>query len=71
MNKIIVKIDGMMCSMCEAHINDVIRKNFNVKKVKANRKKKEALIESEELLDKDKIKEVINATGYEVIGFEE
>jgi ATP-binding cassette subfamily B protein len=26
MIKTTLKIDGMMCSMCEAHINDVIRK---------------------------------------------
>ena len=26
MNKTTLKIEGMMCSMCEAHINDVIRK---------------------------------------------
>ena len=26
--KTIVKVDGMMCSMCEAHINDVIRKKL-------------------------------------------
>ena len=23
-----LKIDGMMCGMCESHMNDVIRKNF-------------------------------------------
>ena len=26
MIKTTLKIDGMMCSMCEAHINEVIRK---------------------------------------------
>ena len=26
MIKTALKIDGMMCGMCEAHINDVIRK---------------------------------------------
>ena len=33
MIKTTLKIDGMMCGMCEAHMNDVIRKNFKVKKV--------------------------------------
>ena len=28
-----VKIDGMMCGMCEAHVNDAIRSKLNVKKV--------------------------------------
>lgn len=70
MIKTTVKIDGMMCSMCEAHINDAIRRNFNVKKVKANRKKKEALIESEEVLDQDRIRKTIEDLGYDVLGFE-
>ena len=29
----IVKIDGMKCSMCEAHVNDAVRKVVKVKKV--------------------------------------
>lgn len=33
MVKTIVGIDGMMCGMCESHVNDVIRKSFDVKKV--------------------------------------
>ena len=28
MKKYTVKIDGMMCGMCEAHVNDVIRKTI-------------------------------------------
>ena len=28
----VLKIDGMMCGMCESHVNDCIRQNFNVKK---------------------------------------
>ena len=38
-----VKIDGMMCGMCEAHVSDAIRKAVpSAKKVKASRVKKEA-----------------------------
>lgn len=33
MVKTILKIDGMMCGMCEAHINDCIRRAFDVKKL--------------------------------------
>ena len=32
MQQYTLKIDGMMCGMCEAHMNDLIRKNFKVKK---------------------------------------
>ena len=28
MKKIILKIDGMRCGMCETHVCDFIRKNF-------------------------------------------
>ncbi len=66
----IVKIDGMMCDMCEAHVNSAIRKNFDVKKVKANRKKKQALIESDDILDQNKLKQVIEELGYDYLGVE-
>ena len=33
MTKTTLKIDGMMCGMCESHMNDAIRNAFNVKKV--------------------------------------
>ena len=32
-----IGIDGMMCEMCETHINDAIRKNFTVKSAKSIR----------------------------------
>ena len=67
MIKTIIKIDGMMCSMCEAHINDVIRKNFDIRKVKSSHRKKQTEIESDEILDFEKLKDVIDATGYKVI----
>ena len=64
MIKTTIAVDGMMCSMCETHIQEAIRKNFQVKKVTANRGKKEAVILSEERLDAEKLKAVINETGY-------
>ena len=35
----IVKVDGMMCGMCEGHINDAIRSHFPVKKVSSSHSK--------------------------------
>ena len=29
MEKITVEVSGMMCGMCEAHINDAVRKAFH------------------------------------------
>lgn len=39
MLKITLKIDGMACGMCEAHVNDAIRKAFSVKKVTSSHSK--------------------------------
>ena len=64
MVKTTVAVDGMMCSMCESHINEVIRKNFKTKKVAANRGKGEAVIVSEEAPDPDLLRKVIADTGY-------
>ena len=68
MKKTTLKIDGMRCGMCEAHICDVIRRNFNVKKVTASHVKNQAVILSDNLLDADQLKKVISADGYKVIG---
>lgn len=59
-------IEGMRCSMCEAHINDVVRKNFKIKKVKSSHLKKNTTIIALEELDVEKFKEVIKNTGYEL-----
>ena len=62
-----VKIDGMMCGMCESHINDAIRNAFSVKKVSASQSKGEADIISEEPIDEAKLREVIGKTGYDFV----
>lgn len=62
-----VKIDGMMCGMCESHINDAIRNAFSVKKVSASLSKGEADIISEEPIDEAKLRETITKTGYDFV----
>ena len=54
-----LKIDGMMCGMCESHINDAIRRAFNVKKVTSSHSKGETVVLSEEPLDEE--------TGYDLV----
>ena len=56
----IVQVDGMMCGMCESHINDAIRSHFQVKKVSSSHTKGQTVIQSQEPLDR-----VINDTGYQ------
>ena len=48
MIRITVQVDGMMCGMCEAHVNDAVRKHLTVKKVTSNHKKKETVILTEQ-----------------------
>ena len=47
MIKTTIGIAGMMCGMCESHINDVIRREFKVKKVSSSHTKGIAEIISE------------------------
>lgn len=65
-----LKINGMMCGMCESHINDVVRKNVQVNKVTSSHTKGETVIVSEAPVDVEKLKEAIAATGYTVTGAE-
>ena len=67
MEKITVEVSGMMCGMCEAHINDAVRKAFpDVEKVNSSRAKNQTEIISKNPLDEEKLKTVIADTGYEV-----
>ncbi len=67
MLKITMGIDGMMCGMCESHINDAIRREFKVKKVSSSHAKKQTVILTEKPIDEDKLRRVIDDTGYKVI----
>lgn len=67
MIKTVIKINGMACSMCEAHIQDAIRNNFNVKKVSASHSKGECTVISADALDEEKLKKIISDTGYDFI----
>lgn len=64
--KYTVEVDGMMCSMCEAHTNDAIRNAFQVKKVSSSHGKKQTIIVTEEELDENLLRNTIIALGYDV-----
>ena len=66
MLEITLKIDGMACGMCEAHVNDAIRQAFKVKKVSSSHSKGETVIIAEEI-DDERIREVIEKTGYKLV----
>lgn len=69
MFKTTVGVDGMMCGMCEAHVNDAIREKFDIEKVKSSHMKGETVIISEAELEEAAVAEAIGATGYRVTGF--
>ena len=71
MIKTVLRIEGMMCGMCETHICDAIRKAVpSAKKVTASRNKQEATFLTEETVDTDALKTVIEATGYSCLSGE-
>ncbi len=67
MNKVTLNIEGMMCAMCEAHINDAIRKVYpEARKVASSRKKGETVFFLDGEADEEILKVVLKETGYEV-----
>ncbi len=67
MLKITLKIDGMMCGMCESHINDAVRRAFPVKKVTSSHRKGETVILTETDISEQKLRDAVEATGYRVL----
>lgn len=67
MYRISSEIKGMMCGMCEAHIQDAVRSSFKVKKVKADHGKNRLEIISETPISEDELRKVIEPTGYEFV----
>lgn len=67
----ILKIEGMSCTMCEAHINETIYNHFKVKKVSSSFKKGETVVISESSLDENLLKDEIAKTGYQLISIKE
>ncbi|MDO4266628.1 MAG: cation transporter [Eubacteriales bacterium] len=65
MLKYTLSIEGMQCPMCEAHINDTIRKAVpGATKVSASAGKKSASFVTESAVDQDALKKAIDETGY-------
>ncbi|WP_418747244.1 heavy-metal-associated domain-containing protein [Frisingicoccus sp.] len=68
MVKITLNVEGMACQMCEAHINDTVRRDFKVKKVTSSHRKNITEIIAEEPINESALKAAIDATGYQVTG---
>ena len=68
MIKTVIKIEGMMCNMCEAHVNDAIRAAVSPKKVNSSHSKGITEIISEYELDSELLRETVEKDGYKVLG---
>ena len=62
-----VQVSGMVCGMCEAHVNNAVRSAFPIKKVSSSRTRGEMVNESEAPLDQERLRQVINNTGYQML----
>ena len=71
MIKTTVQISGMVCGMCEAHINNAIRSAFPVKKVSSSRSSGITVILSESSVDTERLQQVISTTGYVMLSVNE
>ncbi len=67
MIKTTMEIDGMMCGMCEAHVNDKIKADFDIKKVNSSHSKNQTVIVSEKELDAEGLKKAVGEAGYKVL----
>lgn len=67
--KMTVKIEGMMCGHCKAHVEEAIGKVAGVESYEVSLEKKQAVIKGNP--SKEAIAAAIKAAGYEVTGIEE
>ena len=68
MVKTVLQIDGMMCPMCESHVNDAIRNAFpGVSKVRSSHRKGRTEIRSETPLDETALRAAVERCGYRLL----
>ena len=69
MYKITMHVEGMMCPMCEKHMNDAIKAAFDVKKVTSSHVEKKTEILSKVALSEVEVLAAVAETGYKVSNF--
>jgi copper chaperone len=64
-----LRVEGMSCGHCELAVQDAVRKLPGIKKVKANRRKKEVSVGYDSAsVTHEQIAAAIKGTGYDVVG---
>lgn len=70
MIELTIAVEGMMCGMCESHVNDAVRRVNGVKKVSSSHSKARTVVIAEDSVDSEKLAEAIKAQGYGVENIE-
>lgn len=65
--KYILHVDGMKCGACEAHVNDIVRRNLKNISVRSSHSKNECIISSMNEIDVSSVISAIEKEGYKVI----
>lgn len=66
--KTTIKVEGMMCNMCEAHVNDAVRAAVSSSKVNSSHKKGITEVITEKEPDETVLREAVEKDGYKVLG---
>ncbi|MCR5683611.1 MAG: copper resistance protein CopZ [Clostridiales bacterium] len=67
MVKTVLSMEGLVCDMCDAHMNDAIRQAFQVKKVTTSHSKGETVIISENEISRGDLEKAVSETGYRIL----
>ena len=70
MVQIELKIEGMMCPMCEAHMNEAVKNEYNVQDVTSSHSKGETVIIAEEEIKEESLAVTVEKAGYKMVGYE-
>lgn len=65
-----LKIDGMMCGHCEAHVTKALMAIDGVTKVEASHEKKQAVVTMDKEIAEDVFKKAIADCDYTYLGME-
>ena len=71
MKKYVLKIDGMRCGMCEMHVEDIVRKNFRIQRVKASHLKNVVVVFSLMEITEEEFINAFEPTGYRIESYTE
>ena len=67
MNNVVIKVNGMMCNMCKAHVEKACMSVDGVEKAEASVENKNVVLSCKDNADLSKVKENIKEAGYEVV----